>query len=103
MRCSLPRATRQNILNRRSARRNWHKFAGQFSSSSSTRNPTRHSCSTGTVFRQGGQELHFFSTITTFGTPRDVTLDELHIKCTFPVDEATAEFCLKLAREEPVP
>jgi hypothetical protein len=53
-----------------------------------------------TVFRRGGQELRFFSTITTFGTPRDVTVDELHIECTFPVDEATAEFCRKLARDE---
>lgn len=51
------------------------------------------------VFRHGDRELRFFSTITTFGTPRDVTLDELHIECTFPVDEATAEFCRALARE----
>jgi transcriptional regulator with XRE-family HTH domain len=50
------------------------------------------------VFRHKGRELRFFSTITTFGTPRDVTLDELHIECTFPLDEATAEFCRSLAR-----
>jgi transcriptional regulator with XRE-family HTH domain len=50
------------------------------------------------VFRHQGRELRFFSTITTFGTPRDVTLDELHIECTFPVDEVTAEFCRSLAR-----
>jgi transcriptional regulator with XRE-family HTH domain len=54
-----------------------------------------------TVFHLDGQELHFFSTITTFGTPRDVTIDELHIECTFPVDEATAAFCLKLAQAGP--
>jgi transcriptional regulator with XRE-family HTH domain len=50
------------------------------------------------VFRHDDRELRFFSAITTFGTPRDVTLDELHIECTFPVDETTAEFCRSLAR-----
>jgi transcriptional regulator with XRE-family HTH domain len=53
-----------------------------------------------TALRRGDRELRFFSTITTFGTPRDVTIDELHIECCFPVDEATAEFCRKLARED---
>ena len=42
-------------------------------------------------------QLAFFSTITTFGTPRDVTIDELHIECCFPVDEATAALCRRLA------
>ncbi|MDR7135998.1 transcriptional regulator with XRE-family HTH domain [Lysobacter niastensis] len=55
-----------------------------------------------TAFRHDGQELRFFSTITTFGTPRDVTLDELHIECCFPEDEATARFCRKLALAEKV-
>jgi transcriptional regulator with XRE-family HTH domain len=50
-----------------------------------------------THFRAGGRELRFFSAITTFGTPRDVTLDELHIECCFPVDEATAACCRELA------
>ena len=50
-----------------------------------------------TVFRRDGVELRFFSTITTFATPRDVTLDELHIECCFPMDEATAAFCRQLA------
>ena len=49
------------------------------------------------MFRKDGRELHFFSAITRFGTPRDVTLDELRIECTFPADEATAEFCRTLA------
>lgn len=53
-----------------------------------------------TIFRVGGQQLNFFSTITTFGTPRDVTLDDLHIESTFPMDEATAEFCKQLARND---
>jgi len=49
-----------------------------------------------TVFRKDGRELSFFSTITTFGTPRDVTLDELHIESCFPVDEETMSFCHQL-------
>jgi transcriptional regulator with XRE-family HTH domain len=50
-----------------------------------------------TVFGNGDVELRFFSTITTFGTPHDVTLDELRIECMFPGDDATAEFCRKAA------
>lgn len=50
-----------------------------------------------TVLRREDEEFRFFSTITTFGTPRDVTLDELHIECSFPLDEATAERCRRLA------
>jgi transcriptional regulator with XRE-family HTH domain len=53
------------------------------------------------VFRKGDQELRFFSTITTFGTPRDVTLDELRVECTFPADDSTAELCRALARDDP--
>ncbi|MBO9621356.1 MAG: helix-turn-helix transcriptional regulator [Sphingomonas sp.] len=34
-------------------------------------------------------ELSFLSTTTIFGTPRDVTLDELAIEAFFPADEAT--------------
>lgn len=48
-------------------------------------------------FRRGDLELRFFSTLTTFGTPRDVTLDGLRIECMFPADEATAAFCRTLA------
>lgn len=51
----------------------------------------------GAVLRRGDDQLAFFSTITTFGTPRDVTIDELHIECCFPVDEATAALCRRLA------
>ncbi len=38
----------------------------------------------------GGTLLSLFSTITMFGAPRDVTLDELAIESFFPADEATA-------------
>ncbi len=51
-----------------------------------------------TVFRREARELRFFSTVTTFATPRDVTLEELRIECMFPMDEATAESCRTLAR-----
>jgi len=50
-----------------------------------------------TVLRNDDMELRFFSTFTTFGTPQDVTLDELRIECTFPADEATAQRCRALA------
>jgi transcriptional regulator with XRE-family HTH domain len=49
------------------------------------------------VFRKGDRELRFFSTISTFGTPHDVTLDELRIECWFPADEATGALCRDLA------
>lgn len=51
-----------------------------------------------TVFRHGELELRFFSILSTFGAPRDVTLDELRIESMFPADEATAELCRGLAR-----
>jgi transcriptional regulator with XRE-family HTH domain len=49
-----------------------------------------------TSFNRHGVKISFFSTMTTFGTPRDVTLDELHIESCFPADEQTAEFCRSL-------
>ena len=39
-----------------------------------------------------GGELRFFSTVTTFGTPVDITVEELSIESFFPADRATAEF-----------
>jgi transcriptional regulator with XRE-family HTH domain len=48
--------------------------------------------------RTGARTLRFFSAFTTFGTSRDVTVDELRIECTFPADDATAERCRALAR-----
>ncbi len=50
-----------------------------------------------THFRHADGALAFFSTITTFGTPRDVTLAEIRIECLYPVDERTAAFCRTLA------
>jgi transcriptional regulator with XRE-family HTH domain len=41
------------------------------------------------VFAVGDSRLAWFSTIATFGTPQDVTLQELHIECFFPADPET--------------
>lgn len=51
------------------------------------------------VYRKAHVVLRFFSTITTFGTSPDVTLDELRIECIFPVDEATERTCRELAAD----
>ncbi|HMA52485.1 MAG TPA: helix-turn-helix transcriptional regulator [Magnetospirillaceae bacterium] len=45
------------------------------------------------IFKRDDLELRFFSTFTTFGTPWDVTVDELRIECMFPADQKTAELC----------
>jgi transcriptional regulator with XRE-family HTH domain len=39
-----------------------------------------------------GGELRFISTVTTFGTPADITVEELSIESFFPADRATAEY-----------
>jgi hypothetical protein len=38
-----------------------------------------------------GGELRFLSTVTTFGTPADITVEELSIESFFPADRETAE------------
>lgn len=43
-----------------------------------------------------GGHFRFFSTITSFATPYDVTLDELRIECCFPLDGETAARCRAL-------
>ncbi len=37
-----------------------------------------------------GQRLSLFTTLTTFGTPRDVTLDELAVELFYPADDSSA-------------
>lgn len=49
------------------------------------------------TFRSSRGELSFFETITTFSTPRNVTLDEMRIDCAFPADDHTAAVCAELA------
>jgi transcriptional regulator with XRE-family HTH domain len=41
------------------------------------------------VLDVGGVDLAFFTTLTTFGTPLDVTLDELAIELFYPADDVT--------------
>src|SRR4029453_9467287 len=45
------------------------------------------------LFRKGAGEVCFFSTITRFATPSDVTLEEVRIESMFPADEKSAELC----------
>ncbi|HXZ11815.1 MAG TPA: helix-turn-helix transcriptional regulator [Candidatus Sulfotelmatobacter sp.] len=49
------------------------------------------------TYRKDGINLTFFWTITTFGTPQEVTLEELRIECSFPTDEPTDRMCRDLA------
>ncbi|WP_026930779.1 helix-turn-helix domain-containing protein [Glycomyces tenuis] len=42
--------------------------------------------------RLDGRELRLFSTVTTFGTPLDITLDELTIESYYPADDETAAY-----------
>lgn len=52
------------------------------------------------VFRSDEGEVRFFETITTFAGSKDITLDELRIECSFPVDGKTAELCHRLKQDE---
>ena len=45
--------------------------------------------------RAGGRELAFFSTVSTFGTAIDITLDELVIEAFYPANAATAAHLLE--------
>jgi transcriptional regulator with XRE-family HTH domain len=49
-------------------------------------------------FRKGELELRFFSTLTTLGTPHDVTLQELRVEAFFPADERTEDTARRLAQ-----
>jgi transcriptional regulator with XRE-family HTH domain len=40
-------------------------------------------------FRKGERHFHFFSTVTTLGTPQDITVQELRIECFFPANGET--------------
>jgi hypothetical protein len=51
--------------------------------------------------KKGDLSLTFFSMITTLGTPRDVTLQQLKIECFFPADEATERMARHLAVTPP--
>jgi hypothetical protein len=42
-------------------------------------------------YTRDGVRFGFFSTVTTLGTPQDVTLQELRIECFHPMDDETRE------------
>ncbi len=44
------------------------------------------------IIRIDGRELRLFSTITTFGTPMDITLDEVAIESYYPADDESAAY-----------
>jgi transcriptional regulator with XRE-family HTH domain len=48
-----------------------------------------------------GATLRLFNTITTFGTPQDVGLQELRIEMSYPMDTATRTFLTELRRASP--
>jgi transcriptional regulator with XRE-family HTH domain len=50
------------------------------------------------TFQIDEREFRFFSTVTTLGTPQDVTVQEVRLECFFPVDETTRAHALALAR-----
>jgi transcriptional regulator with XRE-family HTH domain len=50
-------------------------------------------------FRKGDLELRFFSTLTSLGTPHDITLQELRVEAFFPADAATEEASRRIAVE----
>jgi transcriptional regulator with XRE-family HTH domain len=49
----------------------------------------------------GGRELSLFTTITTFGTPQDVTLSELAVELFYPADGETEDYLRSNSRADP--
>lgn len=49
------------------------------------------------AFRKGELAVRFFSTVTTLGTPQDITLQELRVECFFPCDRETEEAAARFA------
>lgn len=51
------------------------------------------------IFRMDDRIFRYFSTVTTLGTPQDVTLQEIRIECFFPADQETARLAQELERD----
>jgi transcriptional regulator with XRE-family HTH domain len=51
-------------------------------------------------FRHNGRTFSYFSTVTTLGTPQDITLQEIRIECFFPTDPETRRHAHDLALDE---
>ncbi|MET9551387.1 helix-turn-helix transcriptional regulator [Streptomyces sp. NPDC006645] len=65
--------------------------------SEGARPPLESEVATPMIFRFREGELSLFSTITTFGTPQDITLDEISIESYYPSDAAGAALLRGLA------
>ena len=50
-----------------------------------------------TIYKAGDLRLSLFSTITQFGSPVDLTLDDLKIEMFFPADETTRQLLEAMA------
>lgn len=44
------------------------------------------------ILRIGGRELRLFSTITTFGTPMDISIEEIAVESYYPADQQSAAY-----------
>jgi hypothetical protein len=53
------------------------------------------------TFKKAERTFKFFSTVTTLGTPQDITLQEIRIECFYPVDKDTERHAREMARVEP--
>jgi transcriptional regulator with XRE-family HTH domain len=51
-------------------------------------------------FAKDNQTFNFFSTVTTLGTPQDITLQEIRLECFFPSDSHTERRAREMARDE---
>jgi len=49
-------------------------------------------------FERDGKRFSYFSTVTSLGTPLDVTAQEVRIECFYPVDDETRKLAVDLAR-----
>ncbi|MFP6805722.1 MAG: helix-turn-helix domain-containing protein [Pseudomonadales bacterium] len=49
------------------------------------------------TLKKGDIELQFFTMVSTFGTPQDVTLQEIRIETLFPADDKTEQFVRALS------
>src|ERR1044071_198543 len=52
-------------------------------------------------FRKNDLHLRFFSTLTSLGTPHDITLHELRVEASFPADAGGEGGCARGRREKP--
>ncbi|MFF2727539.1 helix-turn-helix domain-containing protein [Streptomyces sp. NPDC058008] len=55
------------------------------------------------VFRFAGGEVRLFSTVTTFGTPQDIVLDEISVESYYPADAGSAAVLRRMAGTRPEP